>query len=49
VLSTLLEPIAAAEISVLAMSTYDTDWILVPADEAAQAVQEWRRRGHSVA
>ena len=48
VLSALLEPIAEAEISILAFSTYDTDWILVPVDGADEAVAAWRRRGHSV-
>lgn len=48
VLATLLEPIADAEISILALSTYDTDWILVPADQADDAAAAWRRRGHSV-
>jgi hypothetical protein len=48
VLSTLLDPISAAEISILAMSTYDTDWILVPADQADEAIGAWRRRGHTV-
>jgi hypothetical protein len=48
VLSALLEPITEAEISILTVSTYDTDWILVPADQADQAAQAWRRRGHTV-
>lgn len=48
VLAALLEPIEEAEISVLAMSTYDTDWILVPADESDDAIASWRRRGHTV-
>ena len=48
VMSTLLDPIAEAEISILAISTYDTDWILVPADHCDEAVAAWRRRGHSV-
>jgi uncharacterized protein len=49
VLSGLLEPVSEAGISILAMSTYDTDWILVPADEVDDAVAAWRRRGHTVA
>jgi hypothetical protein len=48
VLSTLLDPIAEAEISILALSTYDTDWILIPADQADDAAEAWRRRGHTV-
>ena len=34
VLYALLAPLAEAEISVFTISTYDTDWILVPADRA---------------
>jgi uncharacterized protein len=48
VLVELLTPLAAAEISVFTLSTYDTDWILVPAGEADRAADEWRRSGHEV-
>ena len=48
VLVELLTPLAAAEISVFTLSTFDTDWILVPAGEADRAVEEWRRSGHEV-
>jgi hypothetical protein len=49
VLSTLLQPLAEAEISVFVISTFDTDWILVPLQDADKAAEEWRRRGHTVA
>ena len=49
VLATLLQPLAEAEISVFTISTFDTDWILVPVDDAERAAEEWRRRGHDVA
>jgi uncharacterized protein len=48
VLSSLLEPLTEAGISILALSTHDTDWILVPADRADEAAKAWRRRGHTV-
>lgn len=48
VLSTLLEPLAEAAISVFTISTFETDWILVPQDRADDAAEEWRRRGHTV-
>lgn len=48
VLAALLTPLAEAEISVFTISTFDTDWILVPADAADRAAEEWRRRGHDV-
>ena len=48
VLVELLTPLAAAEISVFTLSTFDTDWILVPAGDADRAAEEWRRSGHEV-
>ncbi len=41
-------PLAAAEISILAQSSYATDWVLVPIDRADQAVTAWRSAGHLV-
>jgi hypothetical protein len=48
VLHELLGPLAEAEISVFTISTYPTDWILVPTDKAEAAAEAWRRRGHTV-
>ena len=48
VLAQLLAPLAEAEISVFTLSTFDTDWILVPGDDADRAEDEWRRSGHTV-
>ena len=48
VLSSLLVPLAEAEISVFALATYDTDWILVKADAADRAVEAWTAAGHTV-
>ncbi len=48
ILAGLLAPLAEAAISVFTLSTYDTDWILVPAADAERAAEEWRRRGHRV-
>ena len=48
VLATLLAPLAAARISVLTISTFDTDWVLVPVDDADRAAEEWRASGHQV-
>jgi hypothetical protein len=48
VLHTLLGPLAEAGISVFTVSTYLTDWILVPTGRADAAEEEWRRRGHTV-
>jgi len=48
VLAELLAPLAAAEISVFTLSTFDTDWILVPGGDADRAAEEWRSAGHEV-
>jgi hypothetical protein len=49
VLSGLLEPLAKQGISILALSTYDTDWILVDADRADEAMTIWKRDGNTAA
>jgi hypothetical protein len=49
VLVALLTPLAEAGISVFTLSTFDTDWILVPVGEAERVAEEWRRHGHEVA
>ncbi len=49
VLSALLAPLAEAGISVFTLSTFDTDWMLVPKERADDAAEEWRRHGHTVA
>ena len=48
VLHALLAPLAEAEISVFTISTFPTDWLLVPVERAEAAAEEWRRRGHTV-
>ncbi|WP_209714218.1 ACT domain-containing protein [Marmoricola sp. OAE513] len=48
VLLGILAPLAEAGISVFTLSTFPTDWILVPTEKAAAAAEEWRRRGHTV-
>ncbi len=48
VLSSLLAPLADDDVSVFTVSTYDTDWILVPAGDADRADTAWQRAGHTV-
>ena len=48
VLLRLLKPLADAGIPVLSVSTFDTDWILVPAAKTSQAVGVWKYAGYSV-
>lgn len=49
ILVALLAPLAEAGISVFALSTYDTDWMLVRTGQADAAAEAWRRSGHTVA
>jgi len=48
VLHTLLGPLAEAGISIFSQSTFDTDWILVPATKAEAAAAAWTAAGHTV-
>ncbi len=48
VLATLLAPLAEAGVSVFTLSTFDTDWILVPAQHAGTADEAWAAAGHTV-
>lgn len=45
----LLTPLAEEQVSVFTLSTFDTDWILVPAADADRAAARWQRDGHHVA
>ena len=47
-LAALVDPMAAARVSVVAFSTYDTDYLLVPAVRLGDAVTAWERAGHRV-
>jgi len=48
VLAELLAPLAEEAVPVFTVSTFDTDWVLVPAGQADRAAEAWRRRGHTV-
>jgi hypothetical protein len=48
VLLRMLKPLADAGIPVLTVSTFDTDWILVPAAKSMSAVSVWRHAGYTV-
>ncbi len=47
-LAGLAGPLAESGISILAESTFDTDWILVPVDQAERAIEVWEAAGHTV-
>ncbi len=48
VLAALLAPLAAAGVSVFTLSTFDTDWILVPSLQNPAATRALQRAGHDV-
>jgi hypothetical protein len=48
VMVSLLRPLADAGIPVLTVSTFDTDWVLVPAKSSAAAASVWRAAGYKV-
>ncbi|NHI18212.1 ACT domain-containing protein [Phycicoccus endophyticus] len=45
VFAEILAPLVEARISVLGLSTFDTDWVLVPAERTGEASAAWRRAG----
>ena len=48
VLASLTAPLADAGLGVFALSTYDTDYLLVKEDDFGAAVDALRRHGHTV-
>ncbi|KMY67651.1 amino acid-binding protein [Desulfocarbo indianensis] len=48
VLASLAQPLAQAGVSILAVSTYETDYLLVPAQDLDAAVSVLRKHGHAV-
>ncbi len=48
VLSSLTSPLANAGISVFAISTFDTDYLLIKVKDWARAVDVLRRQGHTI-
>jgi hypothetical protein len=49
VLAALAVPLAQAGVSIFAVSTYDTDYVLVPSDRLGDAVAALRAAGHTLA
>lgn len=48
ILAGLLAPLAEAGVPVFTISTFLTDWVLVPAGDAERAAAAWRGAGHTV-
>ena len=46
ILAGLLVPLVDAGVPVFALSTFDTDWLLVPVGEAASAAEAWQATGY---
>lgn len=48
ILASVLEPLAEARVSIFAISTYDTDYVMVKEKSLAKAVKVMRAAGHQV-
>jgi hypothetical protein len=48
ILASIADPLAAAGLSIFAISTYDTDYVLIKARDLATALQALRHAGHQV-
>ena len=48
ILASLAAPLAAAGVSIFAIATYDTDYVLVRADQLDAAMEALRAAGHEV-
>ena len=48
ILASMAGPLAAANVSIFAVSTYDTDYVLVPNDSLAAATEALGASGHEV-
>ena len=48
VLAALAEPLARADISIFALSTYDTDYVLVKCESLELALHTLQRAGHTI-
>ncbi len=48
ILASLTTPMAEAGIPILAVSTYDTDYLFVPGEQRGEAVEVLTRAGHTV-
>ena len=48
ILESLARPLAEADVSIFALSTYDTDYILVPHESLETAIDSLMKAGHVV-
>jgi hypothetical protein len=48
ILASIADPLAAAGLSIFAISTYDTDYVLVKARQLNSALEALRQAGHQI-
>ena len=48
ILASVLNPLKAAEIGIFAVSTFDTDYVLIPQNQRTEAITALRAAGHQV-
>ena len=48
ILSSVTAPLAAARVSVFALATFDTDYLLIPAAQRPAAIAALERAGHTI-
>ena len=48
VLASIAVPLSEHGVSILAIGTFDTDWVLVRANDLSVAVRALREKGHSI-
>jgi hypothetical protein len=48
IVAAIADPLAEAGLSIFAISTYDTDYVLVKARELEEALRALRRAGHQI-
>ncbi len=48
ILASVTTPLAQARVSVFALATYDTDYVLIPAAQQGQAIAALEAAGHSI-
>lgn len=48
ILASFLQPLAEAAVPIFALSTFDTDWVLIPEPHLARALDALRAAGHDL-
>ncbi|MGJ5820024.1 ACT domain-containing protein [Paludibaculum fermentans] len=48
ILASFLQPLAEASVPIFALSTFDTDWVLIPEEHLSRALVALREAGHEL-